>query len=110
MDEFVELALALIFFATWPFFLEYSFKNAVKIMGIPLNFLLICLFIGLAASQPNPEEAGNYLEGDIIIGKSSGSVQPSSRAGVRNFRLRWRNRTVPYAFHVDYRTQTLIIN
>ena len=38
----------------------------------------------------NPEELGNYLEGDIMIAKSL------TRNGVKDENLRWSNGVIPY--------------
>ncbi|ODN02524.1 Zinc metalloproteinase nas-13 [Orchesella cincta] len=62
-----------------------------------LSKFLIILLIQSARCQ-NPEEGGEYFEGDI-----SGSLPPiSTRSGIVNLRYRWPQRTVPYDFEPSY--------
>lgn len=44
----------------------------------------------------NPEELGNYLEGDIMVTEST------SRNGAKDPKLRWPNRIIPYVIQGNF--------
>lgn len=44
----------------------------------------------------NPEELGNYLEGDIMVTEST------ARNGAKDPKLRWPNRVIPYVIKGNF--------
>ncbi|CAL8069317.1 unnamed protein product [Orchesella dallaii] len=84
-----------------------------QLLGSASLFGLYCLYLGWVnrrriqnrllhelsrASCQNPEENGEYFEGDI-----SGSLPPiNARSGVINQRFRWSQSTIPYEFEQNY--------
>jgi len=91
--------------STWMPIVLTTFVSAVPISDVK-NALESALTIpdnesGVKVSQwtedmnVNPEELGNYLEGDIMVTK--GTLN-----GVRNKKLRWPNGVIPYVIKGNF--------